>query len=153
MGRTLFWAAAVVGCVHAAASAYWALGGRWLLNTVGSWAVDAATTAPLLASLVLGVVALAKVAAAVIPLLVEYGRIGATRFWRGVSWIGGIGLILYGGTNTVVAAAVLAGVIHSDGGYDEAAMIGHASLWDPLFLVWGLSLTAALLLTRSADRL
>lgn len=81
----LFWAAAVFGSVHAAASAYWALGGRWLLATVGSWAVDIAASAPLLSALALGAVALAKLAAAGVPLLVEYGRLRAARFWRGVS--------------------------------------------------------------------
>jgi len=39
------------------------------------------------------------------------------------------------GANTVVAALVLAGGIDPDGGYDRRAMIGHAFLWDPLFLI------------------
>ncbi|GAA1651495.1 hypothetical protein GCM10009806_20390 [Microbacterium flavum] len=65
-----------------------------------------------------------------------------------MSWIGGVGLIVYGGVNMVVAIAVLSGVIRTDDGYDESAMIGHAFLWDPLFLLWGLALTAALALTR-----
>ena len=29
----------VLGLTHAGFSAYWALGGRWLLGTVGEWAV------------------------------------------------------------------------------------------------------------------
>lgn len=92
---------------------------------------------PLEAGLLLGVIALAKTAAAVIPVLVDRGRIPWPRFWRGLCWIGGPVLVLYGGLNVVVSVAVLSGLITPDGGYDMAAMVGHAFLWDPLFLIWG----------------
>ena len=46
-------------------------------------------------------------------------------------------LVLYGGLNVVVSAAVLAGAITPAGGYDPVAMKGHAFLWDPLFFGWG----------------
>lgn len=45
--------------------------------------------------------------------------------------------MVYGGLNTLVSGAVLAGIIRPEGGYDAIAMVGHAWLWDPLFFVWG----------------
>jgi hypothetical protein len=67
-----------------------------------------------------------------------------------VCWAGAALLVARGGSNTVVGQLVLAGVIQPDGGYDRAAMVGHAWLWDPLFLVWGISLAIGLWLTRPA---
>ena len=151
-GRTLFWVAAALGIVHATFSAYWAVGGRWLLPTVGSWAVEFASTAPIASGFVLGIVAIAKLAAAVIPLLNEYGHMPARRFWRAISWLGGVGLMIYGGVTAAIGIAVLAGGIATSDGYDKAAMIGHAFLWDPLFFLWGAALTTALALTRPRRR-
>ncbi len=141
--------AALAGLLHAAASAYWALGGRWLLDTIGAWAVDLAASAPVAAGLALGGIALVKALGAVVPLLVESGRWpGPRRFWRALEWTGGVGLLLYGGVNAGVAALVLSGVIRPDGGYDPAAMWGHAALWDPLFALWGLALIVGLWRSR-----
>lgn len=72
----------------------------------------------------------------------------ARRWIRTVSWPGAIVLVAYGGANTIVAAAVLGGIVRPAGGYDPAAMVGHALLWDPLFLLWGLALASGLALTR-----
>jgi len=58
--------------------------------------------------------------------------------------------VAYGGINTVVALAVLAGVIRPEGGYDAAAMMGHAYLWDPLFLLWEAALVLSLWLSRQS---
>ena len=60
-------------------------------------------------------------------------------------------LVLYGGANTVVCNAVLAGVIRQDAGYDRAAAIGHAWFWNPLFLVWGVALLGYLVLACPAS--
>ncbi len=137
----------MVGLVHAAFSAYWAVGGRWLLDTVGQWAVDLADRSPAVSALGLGAVAVAKVAGAVLPVLAEIGRIGRRRLWRGLAWTGGAVLVLYGGANTMVGWLVLGGVIEPEGGYDKRAMVGHAALWDPLFLLWGALLVAGLALS------
>lgn len=138
------WLAGAAGLAHAGFSLYWAFGGRALLSTVGSWAVQLAVDAPVAAALGLGAVAAVKAAAAIIPVAVAHDRLGCPRFWRAVSWAGAVVLIGYGGANTAVSQAVLAGLIEPDGGYDRDAMIGHAWLWDPLFLVWGLALLAHL---------
>jgi hypothetical protein len=142
------WVAGVAGVVHAAASLYWALGGQWLLATVGQWAVELSAEAPLAAGVALGLIALLKLLAAAIPIGVAYGTVPGARFWRAVSWAGGLLLVAYGGVNTAVSAAVLAELIQPDGGYDPDAMRGHAYLWDPLFLVWGTALVLSLWLSR-----
>ncbi|WP_223624180.1 DUF3995 domain-containing protein [Microbacterium sp. EST19A] len=147
LARTAIWVACVAGLLHAASSLYWAFGGRWLLPTVGQWAVEALEESPLEAGLLLGGIGVVKALAALIPLAVAYGRMPGARFWRAVCAIGGVVLILYGGANVVVSGAVLLGLVRPEGGYDRQAMIGHALLWDPLFLVWGLALIAWLRLS------
>lgn len=148
LARALAWVALALGLAHAGFSAYWALGGRWLLRTVGEWAVTLADTDPQRAGLILGAVALVKAAAAVIPLLTAYGQMPWPRVWRLISWVGAGGLVLYGGANVVGSGAVLAGLVRVDGGYDRAATIGHVALWDPLFAMWGLALLGSLWLSR-----
>jgi hypothetical protein len=59
--------------------------------------------------------------------------------------------VAWGGLNTVTANLVLAGVIRPDGGFDRPGMVGHAYLWDPLFLLWGAALVVALRVSRRAD--
>ncbi len=59
--------------------------------------------------------------------------------------------VAYGGVNTAVSAAVRAGLIRPDGGYDPEAMRGHAYLWDPLFFTWGTALVLALWLSRDSS--
>ncbi|GAA3701768.1 DUF3995 domain-containing protein [Microlunatus aurantiacus] len=144
-------AAAAFGLVHAAFSAYWAIGGDWLLRTVGAWAVGLRDDSPTAAALGLGAVALVKAVAAVVPVLVAYGRLPWRPLLRAVSWVGGGFLILYGGVNVVVSGAVLAGLITPDGGFDRPAMIGHAFLWDPLFALWGAALVVSLALSRTGE--
>lgn len=146
--RVCVWTACAAGLVHASFSGYWALGGHWLLDTVGTEAVRISSASPLLTGLGLGLVVLAKAAAAVIPVAVEYGRLGREKLWRRLSWAGAVLLVLYGGANTVVSNLVLAGWIVPAGGYNFPAMAGHAWLWDPLFLLWGLALLAYLLFSR-----
>lgn len=148
LSRFLVWVAGVAGTVHAGFSAYWALGGQWFLATVGQWAVELSRDAPLEAGIVLSAVAVVKLLAAVIPVGVAYGGVPWPRFWRAVSWAGGSLLIVYGGVNTVVSGAVLAGAIRPAGGYDVDAMIGHAWLWDPLFFIWGTALVLSLWYSR-----
>jgi hypothetical protein len=148
VSRALTWLAGLAGAVHAGFSLYWALGGQWLLATVGQWAVDLSAEAPLTTGLVLGLVAAVKLLAAAIPIGFAYGRLPWPGFWRALSWAGGLLLVAYGGVNTVVAVAVLAGVIRPAGGFDPVAMRGHAYLWDPLFFLWGTFLVLALWLSR-----
>jgi len=132
--------ACAAGLLHAASSLYWALGGRWLLPTVGDWAVDAVDRSPVRAGLLLGAIAVVKALAALIPVGVARDQLPWARFWRAACWVGGAFLVVYGGVNVAVSSAVLLGVVTPDGGYDEEAMVGHALLWDPLFMIWGAAL-------------
>ena len=146
------WVAACAGLVHAAWSAYWAVGGRFLLDTVGAWAVELGRIDPLRSGIVLGAIAVVKAVAALLPVAIVRNRLPAVRWWRAVCWAGGAFLVVYGGLNVVVSSAVLVGVLRPADGYDAAAMIGHALLWDPLFVVWGAALPVALAASRSAPR-
>jgi len=144
--------ACAVGLVHAGFSLYWALGGRWLLPTVGAWAVDAVDRSAAEAGLLLGSVAAVKALAALIPVGVARGRVPWPRFWRGLCWVGGSLLLVYGVVNVLVSGAVLLGAVTPDGGYDRDAMIGHALLWDPLFAIWGAALLVWLRLSSGTAR-
>lgn len=136
--------AAAAGTVHGLFSLYWATGGDWLLESLGQ-----ALTATFAESRWLLVpVGLAKIVAGLLPLLLERWTWPAPRLTRSVCWVGAIGLVLWGGANTVVGNLVLMGVIVPEGGYDSPGMVGHAWLWDPLFLIWGTSLAFALVLSR-----
>lgn len=145
--RLCVWTACAAGLVHAAFSLYWAFGGSWLLDTVGRQAVRISADARLLTGLGLGLVAFGKAAAALVPVWMAYGRLRRKKLWRGLTWAGAVLLVLYGGLNTVISNAVLAGMVSPDGGYNRPAMAGHAWLWDPLFLLWGLALLGYLLLS------
>ncbi|MEH6821593.1 MAG: DUF3995 domain-containing protein [Dietzia psychralcaliphila] len=145
--RAALWVAASLGTVHAAWSAYWAFGGRILLDTVGVWAVSVVEERPLMALGGLLAVAVVKFLAAWIPLLAETRRIPGRPVWRGIAWVGGPFLITYGTVNAAAAAAILAGWVET-GSSDRPGLIGHALLWDPLFALWGAALTFALVVTR-----
>lgn len=148
---TALWAAGVLGTLHAASSICWAIGGQWLLATVGQWAMDAATGGSRWVFVGLFLIRLIKLAAAWIPLLAQSGLIPWLRFWRVVSWVGGPALILYGGANAVLGTAVLVGWIDSEV-TDHEAMVGHAFIWSPHFALWGAALTVALMGSRGSVR-
>jgi hypothetical protein len=88
----------------------------------------------------LGLVAALKTAAAVVPILDQWQRGPFHKSFRICRWIGGTVLVLWGGLSTLSAWAVLAGLISPDDGYNRSTMIGHAVVWDPLFLIWGAAL-------------
>ncbi|MEV4133786.1 DUF3995 domain-containing protein [Dactylosporangium sp. NPDC049742] len=142
----LLMGAAAAGLVHAGFSLYWALGGRWLLPTVGQWAVTIAREAPVTAGLALVAVAAVKCVVVAVPLVNSRRSLPRPGAWRAFAWLAAIVLTGYGALNSIVAWLVLGGVLRTQDGFDRQAMIGHAYLWDPLFLVWGLLLGAGLLI-------
>lgn len=152
MGRRLFAASAIVGLLHAIPSLYWAGGGTALIATVGAWASEWRRNAPTQVVAVLLIVFVAKVAGAVVPVLNDRGSLARPRMWRGLSWTGSSVLVVYGGLNTVAAMAALGGLISTPATRDRAGLLGHAFLWDPLFLVWGILLGMALWHTRPPRR-
>ncbi|OFE15491.1 hypothetical protein BA895_06295 [Humibacillus sp. DSM 29435] len=143
-----FVAAAVAGVAHALPSLYWALGGTALVSTLGGWAADWQRKAPMQVLVLLLVIFAVKLAGAFVPLANERGRLPAPRLWRGLSWAGAGVLVAYGAVNVVAALAALTGVVAAGPTMDTAALVGHAFLWDPLFLVWGLLLATGLWRSR-----
>src|SRR5699024_6160118 len=83
--RAFVWVALVLGLSHAFWSFSWAFGGTWMLVTVGHWAVVSQLPTPAQTFFVLIGIVLVKTAAAVIPVAVEYGKLGCRRYWRLVS--------------------------------------------------------------------
>lgn len=143
-GRAALLVAAVFGTVHAAFSFYWAAGGTWLLATVGQRLVESFAGS----MWILAVVGVLKLLAAILPLYFLRAGWPWPLLTRGVCWLGGAGLIVWGGVNMVSAQLVLAGIVPRGAEFDLRGMVGHAWLWDPLFLAWGVALLAALLITR-----
>ena len=135
---------AAAGTLHGLFSLYWAAGGGWLVSTLGQQLV--ATFADKRWLLV--PVAAVKITFALLPLVLARLAWPARRPWRVVCWAGAAVLAVWGGVNTLTGNLVLAGVLSPAGGYDHEGMVGHAWLWDPLFLIWGVALSVALLLTR-----
>lgn len=142
-----FWVAAGIGTVHAAWSVYWALGGTWMLASVGQWAVQAAADPTPGARLALWGVAVVKLLAAWVPLLAHRGVLPLARLWRALTWAGAAGLVLYGLANIGASTAVLAGWITPEVPVNTEAHLGHAVLWGPLFALWGVALLLAQLRT------
>lgn len=139
-GRGALLLAGVLGTLHAAVSLYWGAGGQWLLETLGRRLTEAFAGW----EWVLLPVGLVKLAAAWVPLLAARAGWPLRRLTRGACWLGAAVLVVWGGLNTVVGNLVLAGAIVPDGGFDRPGMVGHAFLWDPLFLAWGLALLVGL---------
>ncbi len=143
-----FAVAALLGTVHAAFSFYWAVGGRWLIETLGERIVT--TFASM--TWVLIPVGLVKLAAAALPAWWDARGWPAAHLSRTLCWLGAAVLIGWGGVNTLVAHLVLSGAFHPDGGYDRPGMMGHAWLWDPLFLAWGTAVVLGLVGSRRRSR-
>ncbi len=140
----LFAIAAVAGLVHGGFSLAWAAGSDVLLDTLGE-RVTATFDGRRGLLVPIGVV---KVAFAVAPLALWAGGLLRRRILRLTCWSGALTLVAWGGVNTVTGQLVLAGTIHSSGGFDRTAMIGHAWLWDPLFVLWGAAAAFGLLAAR-----
>lgn len=139
-----FLAAAVPGGLHVAITLCWAMGGRALLWTMGSAFIAKFSSV----MWVLYPLALVKAVGAFGPLWLDRRGWPWRRLSRLGSWLAGIVLVAWGGANTVVSNLVLAGVVHAPGGYDRPVIVGHAWIWDPLFLLWGAALILGLLSTR-----
>jgi hypothetical protein len=145
--------AALLGLGSAAISAYWALGGTGLLDTVGgaieAWGRRRGTDVVVVLWLV--VVLKAGVALAAPVLVAGPERVPpwmAGRLPRTLGWIAGIVLLGYGGLLTGAGLLVQGGLIRSSPGADHRALAWHAYLWDPWFAAWGLALLTSLWLTR-----
>ncbi|MBO0769358.1 MAG: DUF3995 domain-containing protein [Solirubrobacterales bacterium] len=145
-------AAAALGALYAAVSAYWGAGGTALLDTIGGTLEREGRnpTAGLLA-IVWTTVALKLIASATGLLVVAQPPWLTSRQYqvvRGAAWLAAVVLVLYGGVLTSIGLLVQVDIVHASAHADHKALQWHAFLWDPWFLVWGLLLATALTLTR-----
>lgn len=134
------WVAAGLGAVHGLVSLYWMLGGQWLLGTVGP---DVADLFRGNAWMLLPVVVLKLGMAAAPPWLHARGW-PTPPLTRSLCWLAAAVLVVWGGANVVVGNLALLHVLTPAGPVDRLALIGHAWLWDPLFLAWGIALAVGL---------
>jgi hypothetical protein len=137
----------VLGLAFAAVSAYWAVGGRWLLDTVGrSLATSDASS---LARVVIWSAVAAKLVAALLPFAAAGDE---DRPWhataRALGWTEGVVMAGYGLVLTAVGLLVQAGAIGVAASADHEALRWHAFLWDPWFLLWGLAVLVVMLSSR-----
>ncbi len=142
------WAALFVGLLSAAVSLYWALGGTWLLDTIGGSLEEQARAGTIGVRLAVWAAVALKIIAVVLPLLAL--RRLPWPVWNRIvwvlAWVESAVLTIYGLVYTAVGLLARAGVVHAS--TDPRALAWHAYLWDPWFLVWGLLVAAALLLGR-----
>jgi hypothetical protein len=150
--------AAVVACAlglgHAAVSAYWALGGTALLDTIGGsierWGRE---REPALIAALWLIVVVKMIVGLAAPVLAGVGA-GHLPSWTGgrvpriLGWIAATVLVLYGGVLTVAGLLAEAGVLEVAADADQRALAWHAFVWDPWFLLWGVAFSASLWLTR-----
>jgi hypothetical protein len=141
-------AASLVGLLNAAVSLYWALGGTWLLDTIGGSLEAQARAGTVGVRLAVWAAVALKLLAVVLPLL-ALGRLPRPLWHRLVwvlAWAEAAVLTVYGLVWTATGLLAETGVVRAT--TDPRALAWHAYLWDPWFLVWGLLVAAALLLGR-----
>jgi hypothetical protein len=128
---------------HALVSAYWALGGTALLDTIGGdlerwgWAIALLKLVVALAAPIL-----AGIDASWLPAWTR-GRIP-----RLLGWIAAGTLVVYGGLLTLGGLAVESGAIDAAADADRRALAWHAFLWDPWFCLWGVAFAGSLRTNR-----
>jgi hypothetical protein len=123
-----------------------------MLSSVGSFATEWVDTEPQTAKTALLALALVKLGAAILPALAYMNRprLAAQNRTRlpssilGISWPGSVLLILWGGASFVGAVI---GLIASD--ENRSVKYGHL-FFDGIFLLWGVALLKALILSRKA---
>ena len=154
-GLRLAQAACGVGLAYAAVSVYWALGGTWLLDTVGDTLEQQGRTGN--PGIILAVCAAAalKVIGAILPLAAVGVTSGQATIAgrhrvrvRVLAWLEAAILTIYGLVLTVAGLLVQSGAIAPTASADHRALAWHAYLWDPWFLLWGALVAAALARSR-----
>jgi Protein of unknown function (DUF3995) len=147
--------AAILGTASAGVSAYWALGGTALLDTIGGeiemWGRDRSATVVT----TLWVIVILKLVGAAAPLAFVGIGVGKLPTWtrarraRALGWIAAAGLTIYGGGLSVAGLLVEAGVINRADDADDRALAWHAYFWDPWFALWGAAFMVAMWRSRA----
>ena len=155
-GAAPAWLAAGLGVLFAAVSAYWGLGGTWLLDTVGGSLAEAGRRRDVGLIAIVWLTVVLKLVAAALGLAVVYHwspgsrRPYRPRLIRTPAWIAAAILTGYGAVLTSVGLLLQGGVFSIPADADHRALRWHAFLWDPWFLVWGVALATALVRHRGA---
>jgi hypothetical protein len=147
-GLRLAQAACGVGLAYAAISVYWALGGTWLLDTVGGTLEQQVRMGKPDIILAVWAAAVLKVIGAIVSLAAAGQATAARRRMRVLAWLEAAILTIYGLVLTAAGLLVQSGAIAPAASADHRALAWHAYLWDPWFLVWGTLVTAALVRSR-----
>lgn len=148
----LAWAAAGIGVLYALISTYWAVGGTWLLDTVGGSLERDARARGIAVDATIWAVVVLKLIASALPIWATTPDHARTRvrILRRLAGLEAIILVVYGLLLTTVGLLVQVDVIARSAHADQRALAWHAFLWDPWFLVWGLMVAAALGLSRKS---
>jgi hypothetical protein len=151
------WAAGLacaLGLGQALISAYWALGGTELLDTIGGsierWGREREPA--LIVGLWLIVIVKVLVAVAA-PVLAGVGPRWLPAWTSGkvpriLGWVAAIVLVLYGGVLTIVGLLAQASAFEVAPDANRRALAWHAFVWDPWFLAWGVAFCVSLWLSR-----
>jgi hypothetical protein len=137
-------AACVVGLLFAVVSAYWGLGGTWLLDTLPRALEEGALAGNTDIYVAVWAAVVLKIMAAVLPLL-ALRPLRHPAWNRNVwvlAWTAAAILILYGLAQTVLGQLA----IHGSGSADDR--VWSAYLWDPWFVIFGVLIAAALVRGR-----
>ena len=147
----LAWVAAGLGVLYASASAYWAVGGTGLLDTIGGALERDARAGGVVVEVGLWAVVILKLIAVAVPIQAarDHRAPGRRRMLRRVAGLEAASITSYGLVLKSVGLLVQADVIASSHRADQRALAWHAFLWDPWFLVWRLLVIGALVLSRS----
>lgn len=135
-------------------SAYWALGGDALLDTVGGEIErlgrerGPAVVGALWAIVVVKAVIALAAPAVVTPPAWLRGRTSG-RAPRTVAWVVSVTVVAYGGSLTVGGLLVQSGFLQADVDADTKALAWHTYFWDPWFLLWGVAFMVGLWSSRS----
>jgi hypothetical protein len=151
------WPGSWSGWLYAAIGVYWAVGGRWLLITVGISLSQPGQAGHLAALLAVWGAAAVKAVAALLPLLAigvwpRTANGGLRGLARVLAWIETAILTGYGLILTASGLLVQVGVIKATAHADRLALKWHAYLWDPWFLIWGIFVFLALWRSRPASQ-
>ena len=143
-GRGPALAAAALAFLSALLTAYWTMGGTWLLSTVGGEAEALARRGGPAATTVGVVVVLLKLAGGCLALALVGRRRGrrTERLLEVAGLAAGVLLAAYGGLLVLVGGLVLTGVV-GPAPSDTMPLRWHVLVWDPWFLMWGLLLLLA----------
>jgi hypothetical protein len=142
LGKTSWagYAACAWAIAFALLSFYWAAGGTTGLDTLGG-EIEERTRARDIWFIVIGgwAVGVVKVIGGLLALAQarSWGRGLSRRLVLLLAWLGGVGMMLYGGLGIMLDGLRVAGVLGMSDGADPSDARWHLVLWDPWWLLGG----------------